>query len=75
MDTDSPGRSGARFMTSYDKLFVVKDDHERRSSRDAPYTQGISPGVNFLNLHVKTMLRGQFFHLERHRLDVCCQVL
>ena len=24
LDTDSPGRSGARFMTSYDKLFVVK---------------------------------------------------
>ena len=24
MDTDSPGRSGARFMTSYDRMYVVK---------------------------------------------------
>ncbi len=24
MDTDSPGRSGARFMNSFDKMYVVK---------------------------------------------------
>lgn len=24
MDSDSPGRSGARFLTSYDKQFVIK---------------------------------------------------
>ena len=24
MDMDSPGRSGSRFLTSFDKLFVVK---------------------------------------------------